>query len=75
MTVSAALLESTIQTVARGHKAGSATAGVAVSASVSILAEGVLRAMLWTKVKTMISLTLRCGCDRREPGFARTRRS
>ena len=61
MTVPAALLESTIQAVMRGHKAGSATAGVAVSASVSRLAEGVLRAMLWTKVKTMISLTLATG--------------
>ena len=58
MTVPAALLESTIQAVVRGHKAGSATAGVAVSASVSVIAEGVLRAMLWTKVKTMIALTL-----------------
>ncbi len=57
MTVPA-LLESTIQTVVHGQKVGLATAGV-VSASISsVIAEGVLRAMLWTKVKTITSLTL-----------------
>jgi RNA polymerase sigma factor (sigma-70 family) len=61
MNVPVALLESTIQAVVRGHKAGSATAGVVVSASVFKLADGVLRAMLWTKVKTMIALTLAAG--------------
>jgi RNA polymerase sigma factor (sigma-70 family) len=61
MTVPAALLESTIQTVVHGQKVGLATAGV-VSASISsVIAEGVLRAMLWTKVKTITSLTLAAG--------------
>ena len=57
MTVPAVLLKSTIQAVAPGHEETSATAGV-VSASVSAIAEGVLRVMLWTKIKTMVALIL-----------------
>jgi len=59
-TVPAALLKSTIETVLQVQVGGALTAG-AVSTSVTALAEGVLRAMLLTKIKTTIALTLAAG--------------
>jgi RNA polymerase sigma factor (sigma-70 family) len=58
--VSAALLKSTIEVVLPVQVGGALTAG-AVSTSVTTLAEGVLRAMLLTKIKTMSALTLAVG--------------
>ena len=55
--VPAALLKSTIQAVACSQAGEMLTPG-AVSASVTAIAEGVLRAMLLTKIKTMVALTL-----------------
>jgi RNA polymerase sigma factor (sigma-70 family) len=57
MLVPPALLKSMIRAAVPGCEGGSATAGV-VSASVSAIAEGVLRVMLWTKIKTMAALIL-----------------
>jgi RNA polymerase sigma factor (sigma-70 family) len=57
MLVPPALLKSLIRAVVPGCEGGSVTAGVA-SASVSAIAEGVLRVMLWTKIKTMVALIL-----------------
>ncbi len=60
-TVPAALLKSTIESVLHSSDGPRRqTAGV-VSASVTVIAEGVLRAMLLTKIKTMIALTLAAG--------------
>jgi RNA polymerase sigma factor (sigma-70 family) len=56
-TVPAALLKSTIQAATSGQADLTVTAGV-VSASVTAIVEGVLRAMLMTKIRTMIVLTL-----------------
>jgi RNA polymerase sigma factor (sigma-70 family) len=58
--VPAALLKSTIEVVLQVPVGGALTAG-AVSTSVTALAEGVLRAMLLTKIKTMSALTLAVG--------------
>ncbi len=59
-SVPAALMKSTIETVLHAHRGNVLTAG-AVSTSVTALAEGVLRAMLLTKIKTAIALTLAVG--------------
>jgi RNA polymerase sigma factor (sigma-70 family) len=56
-TVPAALRKSTIEVVLQVQVGEALTAG-AVSTSVTTLAEGVLRAMLLTKIKTMSALTL-----------------
>jgi len=61
-TMPAALLKSTIETVLQAQVGGALTAG-AVSTSVTALAEGVLRAMLLTKIKTTIALTLAVGAS------------
>ena len=59
-SVPAALMKSTIEVVLHAHRGNVLTAG-AVSTSVTALAEGVLRAMLLTKIKTAIALTLAAG--------------
>jgi RNA polymerase sigma factor (sigma-70 family) len=59
-SVPAALMKSTIEIVLHAHRGNVLTAG-AVSTSVTALAEGVLRAMLLTKIKTAIALTVAAG--------------
>jgi HlyD family secretion protein len=59
--VSPALLHSTIQAAARFAAIRAATPGAVLSAQAVILCQGVLRAMLWTQLKTVAAVVLVAG--------------